>query len=318
VTNQIRTDLTGLIGLTIVGFTPISGMIHLDPTGSIRRLSRQVEAVAEGELTVEIPDGPRTDEVGQLRTSLHRTKACVETITEQAEKIARREFDDSAPDEEVPGPVGEAMADTRNDLERFVEERDQREQRLVVFNRLLRHNLGNRLDGIRSHTEQLTDRTDGDDTEAVLALIGTRARRIGRLMTRDLDPVTVDLTVVGPELLAEIESDDITVDTDFPSTMTLWTDAEIREATPTGPSESTITHAAASVTVSIAPTADWYSVVISDDGLGTPATGLESLAAETGTPPNTGVDSASGNSGGASIHRKGTYRSKPKPAPRSS
>jgi methyl-accepting chemotaxis protein len=291
VTNQVQTDLAGLIGLTVVGFLLISGMIHFGPISSIRRLSRQAEAVAEGDLTAEIPDGNRVDEVGQLRTSLHRTKAYIETITEQAEKIARREFDDAVLDDEIPGPVGEAMADMRDDLERFIEEREQREQRLEVFNRLLRHNLRNRLDVIRSHTKQLADRTDSDDAEAVLAAtdrlasIGTRARRIDRLMARDPDPATVDLTSVIPGLLSQIASEDVTVDTEFPSTATLRTDVEILRTTLTSPLENAVKYAESSVTVSIAPTPDrdGYRIAISDDGPGIPAAELESLAAGTET-----------------------------------
>ena len=291
VTNQVQTDLTVLIGLTVVGFLLISGMIHFGPIRSIRRLSRQAEAVAEGDLTAEIPDGNRIDEVGQLRASLHRTKAYIETITEQAEKIARREFDDSALDKEVPGPVGEAMADMRDDLERFIEERKQREQRLEVFNRLLRHNLRNRLDVIRSHTEQLADQTDSGDAEAVLAAtdrlasIGTRARRIDRLMTRDPDPTVVDLTSMVPSLLSQITSDDITVNTEFPSRATLRTDPEILRTTLASPLENAIKYAESSVTVSIAPTPDreGHKIAISDDGPGIPAVELESLAAGTET-----------------------------------
>jgi signal transduction histidine kinase len=291
VTSQVQSDLTVLIGLTAVGFLLISGMIHFGPIRSIRRLSRQAEAVAEGDLTAEIPDGNRIDEVGQLRASLHRTKAYIETITEQAEKIARREFDDSALDEEVPGPVGEAMADMRDDLERFIEERKQREQRLEVFNRLLRHNLRNRLDVIRSHTEQLADQTDGDDAEAVLAAtdrlasIGTRARRIDRLMARDPDPTVVDLTSMVPGLLSQITSDDITVNTEFPSRATLRTDPEILRTTLTSPLENAVKYAESSVTVSITPTPDrdGHKIAISDDGPGIPAAELESLAAGTET-----------------------------------
>ena len=291
VTNQVQTDLAGLIGLTVVGFVLISSMIHLGPITSIRRLSRQAEAVAEGDLTAEIPDGNRIDEVGQLRASLRRTKAYIETITQQAEKIARREFDDAALDEEIPGPVGEAMADMRDDLEQFIEERKQREQRLEVFNRLLRHNLRNRLDVIRSHTEQLADQTDGNDAEAVLAAtdrlasIGTRARRIDRLMARDPDPTVVDLTSMVPSLLSQITSDDVTVDTEFPPTATLRTDPEILRTTLTSPLENAVKYAESSVTVSIAPTPDreGYRIAISDDGPGIPAVELESLAAGTET-----------------------------------
>jgi len=289
VTNQVQTDLLALIGLTAVGFLLISGMIHFGPIRSIRRLSRQAEAVAEGDLTAEFPDENRIDEVGQLRRSLDRTKGYIETITEQAEKIARREFDDAALDKEVPGPVGEAMVDMRDDLEQFIEEREQREQRLEVFNRLLRHNLRNRLDVIRSHTEQLADQTDSDDTEAILnatdrlASIGTRARRIDRLMARDPDPERVDLTSTIPDLLSQIESDDITINTEFPPTAMLWTDVEMLRPTVASPLENAVRYAESSITVSITPTADGYRIAISDDGPGIPAIELESLAAGTET-----------------------------------
>lgn len=260
------------------------------PSLPIRRLSRQAKAVAEGDLTAEFPDENRIDEVGQFRRSLDRTKGYIETITEQAEKIARREFDDAALDKEVPGPVGEAMVDMRDDLEQFIEEREQREQRLEVFNRLLRHNLRNRLDVIRSHTEQLADQTDSDDTEAVLnatdrlASIGTRARRIDRLMARDPDPEGVDLTSTIPDLLSQIESDDITINTEFPPTAMLWTDIEMLRPTVASPLENAVRYAESSITVSITPTADGYRIAISDDGPGIPAIELESLAAGTETP----------------------------------
>ncbi len=289
VTNQIQSDLAVLIGVTFVGFLLVSGIIHVGPIRSIRRLSAQAEAVAEGDLTVDIPSEGRVDEVGQLRSSLLKTKTYIETITEQAERIARREFDDGPLDEEIPGPVGEAMTDMHDDLERFVEEREQREQRLEVFNRLLRHNLRNRLDVIRSHAEQLADRTDGDDAEAVLratdrlAAIGTRARRIDRLMTRDPEPTTVDLTSVVSDLVSEVESGDIAVEIDSPSTATLRTDAEILRTALLSPLENAVKYAESETTVSVASTADGYRITVSDDGPGIPAMELETLAAGTET-----------------------------------
>jgi len=289
VTSQVRNDLAVLIGLTFVGFLLVSGIIHFGPINAIRQLSTQAEAVAEGDLTVEIPDENRIDEVGQLRSSLRRTTAYVETISEQAEKIARRDFGDDQLDEEIPGPVGEAMVDMRDDLERFIEERERREQRLEVFNRLLRHNLRNRLDVIRSHTEQLADRTEGDDAAVVLAAtdrlaaIGTRARRIDSLMSRDPDPTSVDLTAVVSDLISAVEPGDVTVDTDVPPTAPIRTDVETLRTTLVSPLENAVTYAESEVTVSIAATADGYRIDIRDDGPGIPASELETLAAGTET-----------------------------------
>jgi len=116
-----------------------------------------------------------------------------------------------------------------------------------------------------------------------LASIGTRARRIDRLMARDPDPTTVDLTSVIPDLLSQIAADDVTVNTEFPAAATLRTDAEILRTTLTSPLENAVRYAESSVTVSIASTADGYRIAISDDGPGIPAAELESLAAGTET-----------------------------------
>ncbi len=289
VTDQIQRYLTGLIGLMFIGFLFLTGMIHYGPIRSIRKLSTQADAIASGDLSVEIEDGGRVDEVGQLQRSLLKTKSYIETITEQAEKIARREFDDQLLDESIPGPVGEAMVAMSDDLERFIAESNHREQRLEVFNRVLRHNLRNQLDVINSHTERLAEQTDSDHGEAVLsatdrlAAIGTRARRIDRLMTRDPEPTTVDLTAVVSDLLAETESDGVTVETDLPSATTLRTDRKTLRATLVSPLENAVRYADSTATVSVESTGSGYSVVIRDDGPGIPATELDSLAAGTET-----------------------------------
>lgn len=289
VTDRIQRYLVGLIGFVFVGFVFLGGMIHYGPIRSIKRLSRQADAIATGDLTVDIENGDRSDEIGQLQGSLAKTQAYIETITRQAEKIARRKFDDEALEEDIPGPVGEAMVAMSDDLERFIGESRRREQRLEVFNRVLRHNLRNQLDVINSHTERLAEETDSDHADAVLsatdrlAKTGTRARRIDRLMSRDLDPTTVDLTAVIQELLADVNSEGIAVETDLPSTATLRTDEETLRATLVSPLENAIRYADSTATVALESTDGDYSVVVSDDGPGIPATELDSLAAGTET-----------------------------------
>lgn len=290
VTNQVQSDLAGLIGLTFVGFILISGLIHYGPITSIRRISSQAEAISDGDLEVKIPDEDRIDEVGQLQSSLRQTKRYIETITEQAKKIAQREFDHDALDESVPGPVGKAMTDMRTDLEQFISERKQREQRLEVFNRILRHNLRNRLDVIKVHAERLADRTDGEDAETVLveadrlATIGSRARRIDQMLSRDPNLTNVDLTSVIQDILRDLDNEETTVTTELPQTATIQTDPEILRTALVSPLENAIEYAESAVTVSLQSTTNGWEVVVSDDGDGIPATELNSLAAETETP----------------------------------
>jgi methyl-accepting chemotaxis protein len=290
VTDQIQSYLIGIIALVFIGFLLLSGMIHYGPIRTIRRLSKQGDAIASGDLTVEIEDAGRSDEVGNLQRSLIKTKSYIETITQQAEQIARREFDDEALDESIPGPVGEAMAEMSDDLERFIEESKQREQRLEVFNRVLRHDLRNQLDVINSHTEQLAEQTNSDHAEAVLsatdrlAETGTRARRIDRLVARNLELTTVDLTTVLSDLLVEIESDRVTVETDFPPAATLRTDKKTLQMTLASPLENAIKYASSLVVVSVESTGSGYTVVIRDDGPGIPESELAAIDAGTETP----------------------------------
>jgi methyl-accepting chemotaxis protein len=290
VTDRIQSYLIGLIALVFVGFLFLSGMIHYGPIRSIRQLSGQADAIASGDLTVEIEDVDRGDEVGQLQRSLLKTKTYIETITEQAERIARRQFDDEALDEDIPGPVGEAMVEMSDDLERFIIESKHREQRLEVFNRVLRHNLRNQLDVINGHTEQMAKQADSDHAEAVLSATerlsdtGTRARRIDRLMARDPELTTVDLTTVLPDLLAKIESDGITVQTDVPSVARLRTDERTLRATLMSPLENAIKYADSTAAVSVESTDGGYSVVISDDGPGIPESELAAIDAGSETP----------------------------------
>lgn len=133
VTSQIRSDLAELIGLMFIGFLLLGGMIQYGPIRSIKRLAAQADAIATGDLTVDIEDEDRLDEVGQLRTNLRKTKSYVETITAQAEKLAGQEFEAEVLEEDIPGPVGEAMAKMRDDLERFITELEAERERYTTL-----------------------------------------------------------------------------------------------------------------------------------------------------------------------------------------
>ena len=404
--DSIRTDLTALVGITLLGFLLIGVVIQRGPIRSIQRLARQADAIADGELAVEIETEGREDEIGDLRTAFRNTKAYIETIASQADALSRQAFDDDAFEAAIPGRIGAAMADMRGDLRRFIDEleaerqrystlveqskdgitviqdeehvfvnerlaeitgysreelvgmsyarlvvdedlagareqarrvltdsnpadqyvhdietktgqrrrieatgskithdgepavlinarditeRKRREQRLAVFNRLLRHNVRNRLDVIKGHTERLADQTDGDHAETVLAAadrlatLGTRARRIDRLIARDPEPTTVDLTAVVTEVLDSLDTADVSVETELQEPVRLRTDAEILRITLSSPLENAVRYADSTVTVAGAQTAAGCRIVISDDGPGIPTTELDSLAAGTET-----------------------------------
>ena len=408
VSQSIRGDLTTLVGITLLGFLLIGVVIQRGPIRSIQRLARQADAIADGELAVEIEDEGRKDEIGDLRAAFRNTKAYIETIASQADALSKQAFDDDAFEAAIPGQIGTAMADMRGDLRRFIDEleterqrystlveqskdgiaviqgeehvfvnerlaeitgysreelvgmsyanlvveedlagareqaqrvltdanpadqyvhdietkagqrrrieatgskishdgdpavlinarditeRQRREQRLTVFNRLLRHNFRNRLDVIKGHAERLADRTEGDHAETVvtaadrLATLGSRARRIDQLVARDPKPTTVDVVAVIDGLLESVvtEENQVTIETALPDTAELKTDAETLRTTLVSPLENAVKYADSTVTVAVTTTAAGCQVVISDDGPGIPAAELDSLAAGTET-----------------------------------
>jgi len=129
VSQSIRADLTTLVGITLLGFLLIGVVIQRGPIRSIQRLARQADAIADGELAVEIEAAGRVDEVGDLRTAFHNTKAYIETVANQADALSRQAFDDDAFEAAIPGRIGTAMADMRGDLRRFIDELETERQR---------------------------------------------------------------------------------------------------------------------------------------------------------------------------------------------
>ena len=278
-TDRVRNELWLLLGVVLVGFGLVGVVIQRGPIQSIKRVARQANAIAAGDLTVDIAERDRRDEVGQVQAAFSNTKAYIETITRQAAALSRREFDSDALDEEIPGRVGDSMQTMQQDLRRFI-------SRLEVFNRVLRHNLRNQLDIIDSHTEAVADDTDdADHAEAILdatdrlAALGDRARRIDRLMSRELEPEEVDLREAVTDTLDDIETagESVTVRTELPETAPLVTNAEALGTVLRSPLENAIRYADSEVSVAVDAAADGYTVEIHDDGPGIPAGELSAL-----------------------------------------
>ncbi|GAB6860155.1 sensor histidine kinase [Haloplanus litoreus] len=280
VTDRVQRDLWLVVGIVMVGFLLIGTVIHLGPIRSIKRLARQANAIAEGDLSVDIDHGNRIDEVGEVRSAFANTKAYIETISEQAEALSRQAFDEDVLEADVPGRVGESVATMHHDLQQFL-------TRLEVLNRILRHNLRNQLDVINSHAETLDDT---EHREAILAAtgtlasLGTRARHIDHILSTDPQPTTIDLADRIESILNDIEADGVTVGTSISDDATVVTDAEILTTVLRSPLENAVEYADASVSVSVEPTDSGCILEISDDGPGIPASELEPLTTEQETP----------------------------------
>jgi methyl-accepting chemotaxis protein len=280
VTDRVQRDLWLLVAVVVAGFLLVGVAIQRGPIRSIKQLARQANAIADGDLGVDIDRGDRIDEVGEVRTAFSNTKAYIEAITEQAEALSRQAFDEDALDADIPGRVGDSMESMGHDLQQFI-------TRLEVLNRILRHNLRNQLDVIRSHAETLDDT---EHREAILAAteklasVGTRARRIDQIMSTDRQPTTVDLAERIEAVLEEVETDGVAVTTSFPEDPTVVTDAETVTAVLQSPLENAASYAESSVEVSVESTRSGCTVEIGDDGPGIPAAELDALAAEREVP----------------------------------
>lgn len=176
-------------------------------------------------------------------------------------------------------------------VHRDITERKHREQRLEVFNRILRHNLRNQVDVIKSHAKVLADRTDSYDATQIntaadrLAAIGERARKIDQFMSREHNETTVDLSERVETKLDSIDfpNRDVTVTRDLPDRSTIVTDREVIDVVLESALDNAVRYAESSVEVTVASASAGYEISIADDGPGIPSEELRPLEAGTET-----------------------------------
>ncbi|SFS92371.1 sensor histidine kinase [Halostagnicola kamekurae] len=133
------------------------------------------------------------------------------TVTLQTTKGRRRfQYSVSAVnDAEVDGG---ADAVARTVLLRDVTDRQTREQRLSVLNRVLRHNVRNELDVILAYADRIDDETVRDgirDSATDLVDLSDKAREAEDVMTASADsPESVDLAAVARDVVEQHRTED--------------------------------------------------------------------------------------------------------------
>lgn len=179
---------------------------------------------------------------------------------------------------------------------RDVTERELRKQRLEVLNRVLRHNLRNRVDVIKSNAEVVSEETDSEYATTIissadeLAELSITARSLDQLLSSNLTSSHGDLIEALQELIPTDSEVAISVNT--PDSAFLETDWDVLHTALNTAIENAITHADASVSIAVERRSDGYSISFSDDGSGLPDSEIASLEAETETPlqHSTGLD----------------------------
>ena len=170
--------------------------------------------------------------------------------------------------------------------------RKRREQRLEVFNRILRHNLRNQLDVIRSHAEVLSDRGEDGHAEQIiasvdeLAAIGAEARETDRVMSMDEQLRAVSISETVGRTVETVGSDPSGIDlvTEIEPTRPVTVNEEAVEIAVESALENAIEHATSRVTVTVEQGASGAVVAITDDGPGIPEEQLVPI--ETGRETN--------------------------------
>ncbi len=171
---------------------------------------------------------------------------------------------------------------------RDVTERELRKQRLEVLNRVLRHNLRNRVDVIKSNAEAVNSAENTEYVAAIresadgLANLSSKARATDQLVSRPARQSEDDLSEMIHSVADAAGSDAVTLD--VPDSAPLVTDWDALRKAVRSALENAVEHANESVTVSVKATADGYEITVSDDGPGIPDSELASLDAETETP----------------------------------
>ncbi|WP_167879925.1 methyl-accepting chemotaxis protein [Halorhabdus rudnickae] len=119
---EARNNVAALIVASLLGLLALGVMVSRGPMRSLRELSTQATAVANGDLDNSITDNGRIDEVGQVRTAFRDIKAYLETVADQADAISDQQFDAPVLDEAVPGRLGDSLDQMRTDIEQFIED----------------------------------------------------------------------------------------------------------------------------------------------------------------------------------------------------
>ena len=189
----------------------------------------------------------------------------------------RRQFQFTVSAVEGADDGGEPVA--RAVLLRDVTDQRTREQRLSVLNRVLRHNVRNKLDVILAHAEHVEDeshRTAIRESAAELASISRKARDAEAVMTDSSGaPSTVDLAAVAREVAESARADhpDSSVSVEAPERLPITSHRTVVRRLVTELVENAIVHAdgAARVEIELGTTDDGTPQLrVADDGPGIP------------------------------------------------
>ncbi|WP_154660472.1 methyl-accepting chemotaxis protein [Halopiger goleimassiliensis] len=120
--SDVQRSLGAVIAIALVGFLVIGATIGRSTATALDDLADDAAALSRGDTDIELADDGRIDEVGRVRGSFGSIRGYLQTAADQADAIARQEFDDPALEEDVPGQLGDSLETMRTDLETYIED----------------------------------------------------------------------------------------------------------------------------------------------------------------------------------------------------
>jgi len=170
-----------------------------------------------------------------------------------------------------------------------VTDRELREQRLSVLNRVLRHNLRNKMEVVRAHTEMLDG--DGTHVESILDAtddivgLGQSARAIDQVVSDQAASSSVDIAATIRETVDSIvdTSADVALTVDAPDNCTVVTNPTALSSALESAIENAVSYADSSVRIVAEQRSDGCLIRVVDDGPGIPRSELDSIQSGTET-----------------------------------
>ncbi|MFD1599143.1 PAS domain S-box protein [Halobellus rarus] len=180
---------------------------------------------------------------------------------------------------------------------RDITEQAERENQLRVLDRILRHNLYNKMNLILGHAEILENRTSGDEKRSIrqiretgdeLVELADKERRIVELLTDESGPRRIDVRELLDDVVADIREahPEASITVDCPEPFEVRAIPEVREAF-TELLRNAVIHTGGDpvVTVTAAKTDDTVAVTVADDGPGIPEMEREAARSATDITP---------------------------------
>jgi signal transduction histidine kinase len=251
------------------------------------------------ETAAELFDGSTEGMIGEPVRSVIDGLEATELPTGATGTVALRTSEGRRQFQFSVSAVGEATTNdeenpvARTVLFRDITDRETREQRLTVLNRILRHNVRNDLDVVLAYADHVDDeelRTGIRESTTNLLELSTKVREAEAVMTESTDsPESVDLTDLASTVVDQFRSENESADISLvcPDAVTISSHRAVLRQVLFELVENSLEHTTADaprVELSVREVSDGtVELSVADDGPGIPERDREMLAAGTET-----------------------------------